>query len=236
MKYAIMVSVLLGTIVGCNHKEDAPLPQNALTISIEHCVDGQPILWDALNYSNAAGESYSISTLKYYISNIRLHYGGQPTQYLDTILYVDGKQHYSLKVNNVPDGVLDSISCLLGIDEEHNVHGEIPLTVENVAMEWPSLMGGGYHFLKLEGHWQNGNTGSGYAIHLGKTPNGVKAVARRSGGTESPGYNCRLVMNISEWFRGPVNFSFSENGVYTMGSDTLMSLIAENGKDVYSIE
>jgi hypothetical protein len=45
-------------------------------------------------------------------------------------------------------------------------------TLDNLNMAWPTAMGGGYHFLKMEGHYLDSlNTNQGYAIHIGKNEN-----------------------------------------------------------------
>ena len=44
-------------------------------------------------------------------------------------------------------------------------------------MAWPTAMGGGYHFMKVEGHYlDTSNTIQGFAIHLGKNNNLVNVL------------------------------------------------------------
>ena len=39
-------------------------------------------------------------------------------------------------------------------------------------MAWPDVMGGGYHFLKLEGHYKKDSLLAGYAMHIGQNGSG----------------------------------------------------------------
>ena len=104
-------------------------------------------------------------------------------------------------------------------------------------MGWPDMMGGGYHFLKLEGHWMDTGGQLGYAMHIGKNGFLVKAGTKASlqvlGGKT---INRKLMMNINEWFAHPNTYNLATDGVYSMGNAPLMKKLSENGSDVLSFE
>jgi len=198
-------------------------------------LSNKQLFWDSLMYQNAAGENYSISRLQYYISHLRFFKNTQLVYFLDTVFYVDAMFNNQILLNKIPAGAYDSMAMYIGVDPTHNIHGKIPATAENIAMQWPINMGGGYHFLKLEGHWLDNGQQPGFAIHLGTNPYLIHAGSKGNINVGSSKTNqLTLTMNINEWFTHPLDFSFSKDGGYTMGEDTLMQRIMENGKDVFS--
>ena len=94
----------------------------------------------------------------------------------------------------------------------------------------------GIIFLKLEGHWKDTGSISGYAIHLGTNACLVKGGYKASGHTRQGVENViGLSMDINEWLEAPHTYSFKLDGVYTMGDAILMQRISENGRDVIKV-
>lgn len=229
--FAFSLIVLL--ISACKKEDSTDVGFADLSIHLSFEVDGAPLAFDTLRYINDAGEQYSVTRLEYFLSNFRFYKNGLPLFSKDTTIYVNARNTGSFLLRQLPAGSFDSIACYIGIDSANNVHGNLPQTTEIVGMEWPDMMGGGYHFLKLEGHWQDTAGTPGYAMHLGTNMMLVHAGSSvgytvRSGATNS----INLVMNLNEWYRNPANYSFDQDGVYTMGDMMLMTKIAHNGADV----
>lgn len=223
---------------GCRKRSDAPLPYAQVSIRLVHEVDDQPLVFDTLLYRNKAGDIYSLSRLQYYLSNIRLYRNRQLVYAADTVVYIDASGSPApVLLRHVPAGSFDSLACFIGVDPLHNIHGKLPATAEHIAMEWPDVMGGGYHFIKLEGHWKDAGFTPGFAVHLGTDPY-IVAAGCKANGTIIAGRENRitLCMNISEWFENPHTYSFPGDGVYTMGDTVLMRQISENGRDVLRIK
>ncbi len=221
-------------LAGCKKDKKDPVKLN---LEIAYEVDGQPLYFDSLLYRNAAGEQYSVSTLRYYISNIRFYNRGTVVYAIDTVWYADAALTAApMVLLNVAGTRFDSVACFIGIDPVRNVHGKLAPTMENTAMEWPDMMGGGYHFLKLEGHWVSATGISGYAMHIGTDPYLTAAGCRASGAWPGNGQaKLQLVFNVAEWFRNPYTYSFASDGVYSMGNAALMQHLKENGADVIHI-
>lgn len=238
MKLVIFLALFAAFIfAGCNSKDESPLPNAALTIEFVHEVNHQPLYFDSLMYTNNAGEEYSVSKLSYYLSNFHFYFQQQLVFTADTVLYIDAKKNISINIAEAIAGNVDSISFFIGLDASWNVHGKIAATAENVAMEWPDAMGGGYHFIKLEGHWKDGMQTPGFAIHLGTNPYVVTAGCKADFGISATEQNkITMAMNVNEWFESPYRYSFSTDGVYTMGNAALMEKIKENGDDVIQIK
>ena len=103
-------------------------------------------------------------------------------------------------------------------------------------MEWPDGMGGGYHFLKFEGHFVDSGNTFGFAMHIGTNNylvNG-KLWARI---TLGDGVNTLNVgMNMNEWFKNPAVYDFNMDGNYSMSSMMAMEKLMMNGADVLKIK
>ena len=224
--------IVAGALGGCKKDKDTAPP--ILKLALQHHIDGQPLLWDTLIYTNAAGNRYSVERLQYYLSDFRFYAQGREVAFADTVLYVDARRVTELELRNMPYGMLDSVRFVIGLPPAKNLSNSLPPTLENSHMAWPDMMGGGYHFMKLEGRWQDGSLRPGFAMHLGKTGFEVYASAPLGYAVGQSSTNpITLRMNINEWFRNPHNYDFGTDGVYSMGNDTLMGLLRDNGSDVF---
>ena len=83
-------------IIGCSLiftacKKDTPNTQltTNLTINFTQTVDGVDLTTNTMIHTNAAGENYSIQTLKYLISDITLHADDGSTLLLDEVHFID---------------------------------------------------------------------------------------------------------------------------------------------------
>lgn len=90
-------------------------------------------------------------------------------------------------------------------------------------MEWPQLMGGGYHFLKLEGNYIDNSATYGYAMHLGTNncliPIKLFSPIHISNDAKT---KLKLKMNINEWFKNPHLFDFNLDANNIMGDSINM--------------
>lgn len=212
-------------------------PTGGLAINVGCQVDGKQLYFDSLMYTNAAGNQYSVTKVHYYLSRFRLYKEGNVKYSSDTIIYVDAEQAMNFLFRNVPVMTYDSLSFHIGLDEAQNKSNSLPATTENVNMGWPDVMGGGYHFLKLEGHWIDSSRKLGYAMHIGN--NGFLVRAGVTTNIEVQGgktISRKLMMNINEWFAHPNTYNLATDGVYSMGNVQLMKKLSENGGDVFTIE
>ncbi len=210
-----------------------------LNIGVTHEVDGAILVYDSLIYRNAAGAKYDVSTLFYYISSIRLIDKNNTSYPVGGIYFIDASTgNIILHLNKIPVGQYKSIAFCIGLDTKNNVTGGLPNTIDNLNMAWPDTMGGGYHFLRLEGHYlDSSNTKKGFTMHLGSNPVLVthNDIPISLTVQEDQFYTLNLVMNINEWFTNPYNYDLSKDGNYIMGIPELMQLISNNGKDVFKL-
>jgi hypothetical protein len=178
----------------------------------------------------------SVTRLQYYISEITFYYADSSKIILDDIHYLSfndsATNHFSCKL---PKGNYIAVRFNIGLDSVHNKTGALPSTSDNINMAWPDMMGGGYHFLKMEGYYKDNTGRFGYAVHLGKNSHLVKiALLKKSFSIEGNTVSLDLGMNIAEWFKNPAVYDFNIDGNFTMNNDSAMIKIATNGSDVFN--
>lgn len=233
MKYRIIVFLIV-LLYGC--REISTMPEYAaVSIRLDHRCNGLPLEFDTIKYNCAAGFNYDISRLQYYISNITFKRNDGFSFRDKGIYYVDAADPstWEIAVDSIPPGSYQSVDLNIGIDAARNLSGYLPNTIENANMAWPDLMGGGYHMLKLEGHYVSGPV-YGYAMHTGSNPALTSCSMPCQATFTYINHTGTLSMEINQWFQDPYVYNFNTDGNYTMGNDTLMQKLSVNGRDVMS--
>jgi hypothetical protein len=236
----VIVAVL--ALSACSKEDDespSPAPNLIdLFVSVDHVVDGKNLVFNSLDYTNAAGNQYKVSRLEYYLSDFTFVRS-------DGSLYKPKFQPVLINAENstnnfyikMVQGAYTGFSFIIGIPDDDNYTGALDNTLENVNMAWPEAMGGGYHFMKFEGNYRDDvNIERGFTVHLGK--NGMQSVNEFLNNSitiskmEVLGF--ALQMNLNEWFENPHVFDFNKDGNYTMGVDSLMKKVSDNGQHCFS--
>ena len=246
-----ILSVVVVVCFSCSQDpaEEPVIPDDSLSTVIfhfDHTVDGDGVVYDKLRYKNEAGNRYSVMTLKYYISDIRFHRYDGTAYHVDCVHYRDiaAPETRSLVADNIPDGEYAYISFIFGLDATKNISYSLPPTQENNNMEWPEPMGGGYHFMKLEGRYfkSNGAIGS-YNTHTGRLETGghiyenfIQVELPFSSITlDRRDIEIQVVMNLNEWYRGPNVYDLEAFEPAVMGNQEAQRLLKENGATAFSI-
>ena len=239
MKASIILSVLLGFLVfSCTN--DEPNPANVtVNLQFNHLVDNAPVLLDQIIYKNALDQEFSIKTVKYFISGFKIHNTDGTTISFDDIHYVDIRDSETLTYsfeNKITPGEYAGISFIHGLAKEDNVTGSLGLELDKL-MEWPIMMGGGYHYMKLEGEYIAGTTESFFNFHSGGLNGGeyeVNVDLSNQSFKAKDELNIALQMEIQHWFTNPVDWDFTYFGSGIMGNQEAQETVQKNGRDVYS--
>ena len=233
------------------------VPAGKLRIEFTHEVDGKSLVFDTIRYVNAAGNPYLVSNIQYFISDVCLHKSNGDSLLLDKwedIHYVDtdlpNTWVYALK-DDIPDGIYSSVSFTFGINAAKNQTLMFVNPPES-DMFWPVYLGGGYHYMKLNGKWKDPNgTIRPFNFHMGIgqiydssgnitgfVQNYFKVVLPASGFQISKGQiaNLELKMNVNEWFEDPHIFDFNQWGGDIMQKQAAMQIAKENGHNVFSVK
>lgn len=222
---------------GCKKEsiETLPIP---VEIAINHNVGELPLEMDTIKYVNAAGNSFSVNRMLYYVSGFVLTEINDTKHRMDTAFLINAEDHSTMSfvLGTLPQGEYSTISFCIGLIPELNEFGSLANTLENNAMFWPEQMGGGYHFMKLEGHYLNHDQSfSGYAMHLGTNSAQVDITLNSNFIHDSERHTLHLEMNLLEWFQTPTTYDLND-GNYSMGNEGLMTILSKNGSDVFTLE
>lgn len=236
-RYGALAAIFLTVFMFSCEKDKEP-DKGIMEFKIDYRVDSEALEMGKIQYQNAAGNQYSVTNLKYYISDLKFHSEGGTTHHDRTVHYVDAEKSASntLRATGIPPGSYTGISFHIGLNEQMNKSNGLPATIDNINMGWPDPMGGGYHFLKLEGRFMDGAGDSkGYAMHLGTDTCLIQlSIAHPFVVTNQTG-QLNLSMNINEWFSTPNTYDLNSAN-YIMGNGPQMIKIAQNGSDVFTID
>ncbi len=207
-------------------------------------------------YTNAAGETYNISTLRYYISNIEVK-RSDGTIYKDEVS-TDGSKGYYLidesdaasqriELENVPVGDYTDITFTIGVDAAKVTEGAQTgaLDVAN-GMFW--TWNSGYIFLKIEGE-SSAVTEMGNMImyHVGgykadaasSQVNNIKIKTTTLGSepamvraNETP--EIHMIVDINKFFDSPNQIVFSETPMQMSPAGNVV--IAENYINTFVVD
>jgi hypothetical protein len=234
-------------MISCNDP-DNPDPQNEtgkIRIHFLHLYNNEGIVFDTMKYSNAAGNQLMFSEIQYFISDVELHYTDGSKYEINKwkdIHYVDSDipstQTWDV-YDSIPAGNIDSISFTFGINEQKN-QSYMYVNPPESLMFWPDILGGGYHYLKLNGKWLNEDQlQSPFNFHVQNyfrvgavlPPYSSYTFSVRAGETSG----IALVMNVESWFETPAAFDFNFWGGDIMQNQDAMHAGCLNGQDVFSL-
>jgi hypothetical protein len=257
--FALIILIFAVFSACIKEHKDPNLDGGKIIFKFAHYIDGQPLVKDTMKYVNAAGNHYSVSEVKYFISDVILYKSDGSKQFIfkwKDIQYVDESLPES-KIWNVFDriqsGVYDSISFTFGITKEKNI-SFMYVNPPEVNMAWPDQLGGGYHYLMINGFWKNTNnlrTPFNFHLGIGQIYSGInntgtitgfvqnyfRVSLKNSQFTISNGQTkeIQLIMNIDNWFKTPHIYDHNYWGGAIMQNQPAMQMAKENGFDVFTV-
>ena len=225
--------------------------KNSLTINFTQTVDGVDLLdghsccISSLNYENTAQEKYNVQTLKYIISDIALHSNNGDTLSIKEVHYIDVNSNTTLRFEktDLKEGNYSTISFTMGLNNENNISNKYVNETFHSPLIWPEPLGGGYHYMKLEGAYNNDSTF--YNTHTGAIGNSNTDPLRQDYSfnvsenisiniTDRSRNRITINMEINNWYNNPHTINFASS----IMADSLKQMkIYQNGiQDVFSIE
>jgi len=147
-----LLFLLIGiSMIGFSCKKKSK--NGSVSIAFKNTVDGLSIEKDKLLYTNLAGNKYSVSLLKYYITNTVL-VKEDGTEYklnnYDLIDEFDKANFSTIEAGNIPGGHYTKLKFYVGLDKIRNHEGAQDGDLDplyNMIWTWNT----GYIFLKHEG-------------------------------------------------------------------------------------
>ncbi|MBO7629433.1 MAG: hypothetical protein J6S87_05760 [Bacteroidales bacterium] len=202
-------------------------------------------------YQNAAGNLFEVNDVQYFISHVMLETAsGEMVEITDNqgIHYTDIRIPNTLSwpvTDEIPVGGYKSITFVFGLEGAQNSTGYFPNPPEN-NMSWPDVLGGGYHYMKINGRWIdasgvrqpfNLHTGT-IATDIGFAANTFTVTLPLEQFTVSKNSNSSLTsqMTVNARFTNPDLFDFNVYGGSIMQNREAQEVLRENGGDVFSVK
>ena len=152
MKRSLYIFLLL--LVAGNSFAQSRDPQFC-RIVFEHYANGKMITLNDSIYTNKFGESYSVSKLKYYVSNIHL-ITGKTTKSKPSVYLINAAAPYHEIMLAMPSDDVIGVEFLLGVDSALNCSGAQEGALDPLNdMFW--TWNNGYVMFKLEGKSASSN-------------------------------------------------------------------------------
>lgn len=234
---------------GCNNSSDLPKPSGAGTtvgtveIMFEDMVGDEELELLTKTYLNAHGDSFNVTTFKYYISNIQMK-RSDGFVYAETESYhliEAGEEHsHLIHIGNVPTGHYEEISFMIGVDSARNVSGSQTGAldpVHNMFWSWSS----GYIMVKMEGTSPTAPSGN-LKFHIGGFTGANSVLTTKTWAMHDP-----LIVeskwvgmvhfrtDLAEMFKNPSTVDFSMMHTVHMPG-TMAKTIGSNYADMFEIE
>lgn len=248
MKKIALLLVLTATLFACKNDDNGTpvVPTTTVDFSFTHNWDGDAIAnsdFDFLQYFNANGEQMSISKLVYLISDITFVSltTGETFDAGDyNLINVRAGSNLSFTPDiEIPEGEY-LVSFTFGFDDEDNVDGAyLDLNSADGGWNVPMPLGGGYHYMRLEGKFiDNTSTETNYAYHtirandMATTPITLQdtsfdvSLGQITIGSNT---NIEIQMNVAEWFKNPNVWDLNVLNAMLMPNFDAQIMMFENG-------
>jgi hypothetical protein len=238
---AAALSACLLVSVGLSACGDDDDDAGTVTVHFDHVVGAAPLTVDSgARYVNAAGNDYTVTLLEYIVTDVELARDDGRTTRLRDEHYRNAQQPAtaSFTALDVPAGDYQALQFTFGIDGARNTTGALPATAAFDNMAWPSMMGGGYHYMRLEGTFDAAGETQPLLSHTG--PSGgadysIDVVLPVSLRVDGDDVEVHVVMDINEWFANPHTYDLTGRGMI-MGSADAQVLHQDNGATVFRVE
>ena len=225
-----------------------PKSQGDLTLNVGYSINGKPLITDTLCYVIEAGNEFMITEIQWFLSQIELQdEQGVWIPMEPRIFYIDTNipESQTYRISSIPTGKYKTLRFNFGLDEEDNRTGLFSDPPES-HMFWPEPLGGGYHYMKLNGKYLDENEElAPLNIHLGIGQNESHTEFYQNYFSveipidfailENAENQLNLTMIIDNWFRNPNLYDFNEYGSAIMQNQAAQQALKENGNDVFKI-
>ena len=239
----ILLSLTL-LAVSCKKKETC----GNVAIQVGYSVNGGPLATDSLCYVNEAGNKFLIAEMQWFVS--KMAFQTKQGEWVDAhgIFYIDTDipESQTLEIKSLPVGSYQKLRFTFGLDENDNQTG-LFCDPPEANMFWPEALGGGYHYMKLNGKYLDENEQlAPLNIHLGIGQNEDYTTFYQNYFTvtlpidfvvaENAENQLFLTMIVDNWFRNPNLYDFNDWGSAIMQNQAAQQALKENSHDVFTIQ
>ena len=248
-------SIILLALSFTNCKKDKtepaqPMPEQpssgSISFDFETVVGDSSLVFSTKTYTNQAGNTFNITKLKYYISNIKLIKQDNSTwsesysyHLIDHSLTNGG----AFTITGVPFGTYTGVEFMIGVDSTHNVSGSQTGALDvtkDMFWDWNQ----GYIMAKFEGTSpQSTATGNKFMYHVGGFTGANKAIriinpsfnGASANVTSSITPEIHIKNELLNWLNSPNQMDFSTVNVIMMPGANAKK-VADNYASAFSVE
>ena len=233
-------------------EEDIPgLQSTSVSLNFKHDWDGTNVSsanFNAIQYFNENNDELSIEKLRYLISDFTFHKSNGETIVVEGYNLVDVTNDNNLTYvlpAQIPVGTYSNVSFTFGFENDDNTDGAYA-DLNSASWNVPTMLGGGYHFMQLEGKFIN-NVASdqGYQYHAIRAVDNtdpMNLIFQDTFFTVNLGevivHNNSSVdvkMNIAEWFKNPHSWDLNNLNSMLMPNFNAQVKMYDNGQDAFSL-
>lgn len=169
----------------------------SVSFAVANTVGARALALDGTTYATASGETFTVRTFKYYLSNLRFTKAdgsayAAPGEYHLVDAAIPGSTSFT--VSNIPAGDYTGVSFVVGVDSTTTKADPLALAGDlnpANAMYW--AWSSGHIFLKLEGTATSGGAASPIVCHVGGYRTPYSAIV-----TASPKLNGTLLVRAGQ--------------------------------------
>jgi len=252
MKKILILLSIVFISYGCRKKDDVLIDNTPNTgasspkvkLLFRNVVNGQTLKLNTTNYTNAHGDTFSVSIYKYYISNITLTKDDgkvytEPNSY--HLIDEAGDSTKFIVMRDLVKGNYTQISFLIGVDRTKNTSGAQTGALDPInGMFWDWNQG--YIMAKMEGNSPQASATNHVIFHLGGF-SGPKSSLRwvtlklPTAALVDNGREPVININsdVAEWFKTPTVVNFATTSIVSGVNDESV-MIADNYQDMFTID
>lgn len=264
MKKIILFSILaFSFLFSCKKKaEEAPTPiidpitgepiptkYGNVELEFQHFA-GSELLALNKDYVNSSNETFKISELKYYVTNVKLiKNDGSKTSITDTYFLIDASKNdvsstFGLILHKVPEGNYSGISFLIGVDSTISTSGALAGDLspeENPDLHWVWEGYTGLYFTGISPASTNSDKTFAYRVFGYKgVYNALQTVTINFGSAllmakQNAVPSAHLYVDILEFFKNPNTISIAKTPETQREADSTNQAISRNYVDMFSL-
>ncbi len=237
----ILAAVLVMLSFSFIKKEAGQADTATVSIQLTHSFGAEELGFEK-KYTNSAGEEFTLSKFKYYLSNFILIGNPNKPATGETYFLIDEEKPESKKlIAPFEPGTYSGLRFLLGVDSLRNVSGAQTGALDPLhGMFW--TWNTGYIMAKIEGHSPVSRMpGNFFEYHIGGfkgETNTLKQIDLKFPQAISLKKNQQLKIQIqadlSKWFSGPVDLSIAAKPSITSPGANAKK-IADNYADMFTL-
>ena len=248
MKNILYPIILIGFVfLSCGETNENN--ESRIFLNFNHHCDNTALSNDGLTHTNEAGENYNVLTLKYIVTDIKLTSNNKDHEeiIIKDLHFVDFNDPSTMFIeSDILENGSYTLSFRFGLDANTNIADNFTNETFHASMDWPPMidpntgmeMGGGYHYMKLEGAYNNDSTF--YNTHTGPTMGMDHSFVvsfnmfniNINNSTENLEYS--IDMNVNNWYENPNTINLAP--MIMMDMTKQMQLMANGMTDVFTIQ